>query len=109
MSYEEIVAERVRRALSKRKNVAERRMFGGLTFMVGGHMCCGVIGDELMVRVGPERYDDALSDRHAREMDFTGTPLKGFVFVAPKGFSTESALYEWLDRAVGFVSTLPTK
>ena len=68
-----------------------------------------VVGDELMVRVGPDAYADALRDRHAREMDFTGTPLKGFVFVAPKGFSTEDALRGWVDRAVEFVKTLPVK
>ena len=109
MSYEEAVAERVRSALSRRKNVAERKMFGGLTFMVGGHMCCGVVGDELMIRVGPDQYDEALSHKHAREMDFTGTPLRGFLFVEPKGFATEAALAEWLEKAVSFVKTLPAK
>ncbi|HMB69546.1 MAG TPA: TfoX/Sxy family protein [bacterium] len=109
MSYDQGVVDRVRKALSKRRNVAERRMFGGLTFMVGGHMTCGVVGDELMVRVGPDAYAEALKDRHAREMDFTGTPLKGFVFVESKGFATEEALREWLDRAVEFVKTLPVK
>lgn len=109
MSYDETVAKRVREALAGRPNVAERRMFGGLTFMVGGHMCCGIVGDELMVRVGPDRYDEALADRHAREMDFTGTPLKGFVFVEAKGFATAEALHRWVDRAVEFVHTLPVK
>jgi hypothetical protein len=109
MSYDEAVAKRVRTVLSRHRNVAERRMFGGLTFMVGGHMACGIIGDELMVRVGPDAYAEALADRHAREMDFTGTPLKGFVFVAPKGFATEDTLRGWVDRAVEFVETLPVK
>lgn len=109
MAYEESVAKRVRKVLADRRNVAERRMFGGLTFMVGGHMCCGVVGEELMVRVGPDAYAEALADRHAREMDFTGTPLKGFVFVEPAGFATEEALRGWVDRAVEFVGTLPVK
>jgi TfoX/Sxy family transcriptional regulator of competence genes len=109
MSYDEGVAQRVRKVLSKRRNVAERRMFGGLTFMVGGHMACGVIGEELMVRVGPDAYAEALKDRHAREMDFTGTPLKGFLFIEPKGFDTEDTLRGWVDRAVEFVKTLPVK
>ena len=109
MSYDDAVAKRVRKVLAQRRNVAERRMFGGLTFMVGGHMACGIIGDELMVRVGPDAYPEALADRHAREMDFTGTPLKGFVFVAPKGFATDDALRAWVDRAVEFVKTLPVK
>lgn len=109
MSYDETAAKRVRNVLARHRNVAERRMFGGLTFMVGGHMACGVIGDDLMVRVGPDAYAEALADTHAREMDFTGTPLKGFVFVAPKGFVTEDALRAWIDRAVEFVRTLPVK
>jgi hypothetical protein len=109
MSYEEAAAKRVRAVLAAVPNVAERRMFGGLAFMVGGHMACGVVGDELMVRVGPDAYESALADRHAREMDFTGTPLKGFVFVAPPGFATEEALRAWIDRAVEFVRTLPVK
>ena len=109
MSYDQGVVDRVRKVLAKRRNVAERRMFGGLTFMVGGHMACGVVGDELMVRVGPDAYPEALKNSHAREMDFTGTPLKGFVFVEPKGFATEENLREWLDQAVAFVKTLPVK
>lgn len=109
MSYDEGVAKRVRKVLARRRNVAERRMFGGLTFMVGGHMCCGIVGEELMVRVGPDAYEEALGDRHAREMDFTGTPLKGFLFIEPPGFATEEALRAWVDRAVDFVKTLPVK
>ena len=85
MTLDDTVAGRVRRAMAKFPGVVERRMFGGLVFMLGGHMCCGVLGDELMVRVGREAYAAALARPHARPMDFTGRPLTGFVYVAPPG------------------------
>lgn len=84
-------------------------MFGGLTFMVKGNMCCGVVGDELMARVGPDGYPAALKRPHARPMDFTGKPLKGFVYVAPEGFADRAALESWIGLALGFVETLPAK
>lgn len=89
--------------------MVEKKMFGGLSFMVKGHMCCGVVGDELMVRVGPDGYEAALERPHARPMDFTGKPLKGFVYVAPQGFSTQSTLERWIRLALEFVETLPAK
>ncbi len=72
--------------LSDRSGVREKKMFGGLAFLLRGNMCCGVVGDELMVRVGAESYEEALAHPYAREMDFTGTPMKGFVYVACEGF-----------------------
>lgn len=89
--------------------MVEKKMFGGLSFMVKGHMCCGVVGDELMVRVGPDGYEAALERPHARPMDFTGKPLKGFVYVAAQGFSTQSTLERWIRLALEFVETLPAK
>ena len=82
MLYDEGVAQRVREAMSDQKNVVEKKMFGGLSFMLQGNMCCGVVGAELMVRVGVDGYEAALSQPYARQMDFTGKPLKGFVYVA---------------------------
>ena len=79
MAYAEELADRVRKALAGIDGISERRMFGGLAFMVAGNMCCGIVGEELMVRVGPEAYARALSRPHARAMDFTGRPLKGMV------------------------------
>lgn len=108
MAYDERVARRVRGALAKRPDVVEKKMFGGLAFLLHGHMCCGVVGDELMVRVGPTAYDAALSRPHAREMDFTGKPLRGFVYVAPAGFASTGALRAWVARAVDFASSLRT-
>ena len=109
MAYDEGVAQRVREALIDQSDVVEKKMFGGLAFMVRGHMCCGVVGGELMVRVGPEGYEGALSQKHARQMDFTGKPMKGFVYVAPAGFEDDGDLKSWVDRALGFVTSLPRR
>ncbi len=109
MAYDENTAARVRQALAAVAGVVERRMFGGLVFMVRGNMCCGVEQDQLMLRVGPAQYADALAQPYAGVMDFTGRPLRGFVIVPPAGFATTAALQEWLDRALTFVQTLPAK
>ncbi len=109
MAYDETIAERVRSALQKHRGVVERRMFGGLAFMLRGHMCCGVLGGELMVRVGPEAHEAALSRPHVRKMDFTGKPLRGFVYVAPAGLASAADLEAWIARATQFVSSLPAK
>jgi TfoX/Sxy family transcriptional regulator of competence genes len=106
MAYDEKLADRVRRAVARRERITEKKMFGGLAFLLGGRMCCGVLNDELVVRVGPARYKEALAQPHARRMDFTGKPLTGFVFVAPSGFRSKQALYRWIDRGVEFASTL---
>lgn len=109
MAYDEAVAGRIRTGLRARRDVEEKRMFGGIAFMVAGHMAVGVVGDELMVRVGPEGHAKAVARRHARPMDFTGRPLKGFVYVAPAGFRSDADLRRWLDTAVTFAKTLPAK
>lgn len=77
--------------------------------MLHGNMCCGVVRDELVVRVGPKRYEEALSQPHARPMDFTGRPLKGFVFVELGGYTTDKALAQWVKQAVDFAMTLPRR
>jgi TfoX/Sxy family transcriptional regulator of competence genes len=109
MAYDEQLAQRVRSVLGKRASLSERKMFGGLAFMLGGHMACGVVKDELMVRVGPERHEEAVAQPHARMMDFTGRPMKGMVFVGADGLRTESALRGWVERGAEYVSTLPPK
>ena len=85
MPFDPGLAERIRDVMAERHDVVEKRMFGGIAFMVSGHMCCGVATEDLMVRVGPDRYAEALAHPHAREMDFTRKPLKGYVYVAPAG------------------------
>ena len=109
MAYDEELAQRVRRALAPLDNIHERKMFGGLAFMLNGNMCCGVEGDNLMVRTGPDAYDDALARPHARVFDFTGRPMRGFVYVASEGLATEAALREWVSTAVAFAGSLPPK
>jgi TfoX/Sxy family transcriptional regulator of competence genes len=109
MAFDEHVAHRVRSALSGRPGLEERRMFGGLAFLLGGHMTAGVVGEELMLRVGPQAYDEVLRHPHVREMDFTGKPLRGLVYVEPAGFRSDADLRTWLARAAAFTSTLPPK
>ena len=109
MPYSEVLAQRVRRALAAHPAVEEKKMFGGIAFMLAGNMCCGVMRDELMVRVGPEQYERALARPHARPMDFTGRPLKGLVYVGPQGHRTDADLQEWVRRGVTFASSLPPK
>lgn len=109
MAYDARLAERVRRLLARRKGITEKKMFGGLAFMLHGKMFCGVLKDDLVVRVGPQRYEKALSRAHARPMDFTGRPLKGCVFVDPSGLKTDKMLAKWIDEGVEFASSLPRK
>ena len=109
MACDEELAQRVRQVLVDVPGVAERKMFGGLAFMIRGNMFCGVVGQDLMVRVGPDRYQEALAAPHARLMDFTGRPLKGMVYVGVEGCKTDEALRSWIDQAVSFAGSLPAK
>lgn len=106
MPFDTGLAERLRDHLLELEDVTERRMFGGLCILLAGHMLVGILGEELMVRVGPEAYADALAQPHAREMNFTGRPSKGLVMVAPEGYAEDRALAAWLDRAITFVQGL---
>lgn len=109
MPFDEGLAQRVRRAMSSQQALEEKRMFGGLAFLVNGHMCCGVAGQDLMVRVGPDLYERALKRPHARPMDFTGRPLRGFVFVGQEGCHTAAQLKGWVRLGLRFVLSLPPK
>jgi len=109
MAYDEELVERIRAVLASRTDVTERKMFGGLTFMVGGNMSCGVDKENFMVRVGPDAYDDALAQPHARLMDFTGRPMKGMVFVDEAGYRDDADLARWVQRGVDFAASLPAK
>jgi len=104
MSYDERIAARIRALLGTRRDVVERKMFGGLTFMVNGAMCCGVTSEALVVRVGPAEYERALAEPHARPMNFTGRPLVGMVYVDPAGYRTAPALSRWVQRGLDFVT-----
>jgi TfoX N-terminal domain len=108
VAYDERLAARVRALLAERTDVGERKMFGGLTFMVGGNMCCGVNGDELIVRLDPDHEEEALARPHARPMDFTGRPMRGFITVQPDGIEGD-ALNRWVLEAVARAESLPRK
>jgi TfoX/Sxy family transcriptional regulator of competence genes len=109
MAYDEHLAARAREILTRRLEVEERKMFGGLAFLVRGSMCCGISGDRLMARIGRGAYEEALSEEHVQPMDFTGRPLKGFVYVESAGVESDDALQSWIDRCLSFVLTLPPK
>ena len=102
MAYNENLAERIRATLPKKRNVEEKKMMGGLTFMVSGKMCVGILKDDLMARIDPDVYKFALRKKGCREMNFTGKPMKGFVFVNPKGTTNKKDLNHWLDLALDF-------
>jgi hypothetical protein len=106
----EAILKRMRKASARKKDVLEKRMFGGSCFLVAGNMACGLTGENaLMVRVGPDAYEDALAQPHARPMDFTGRPMKGMVFVDDKGFAADADLKAWMDRGFKFARSLPPK
>lgn len=109
MAYDEGLAHRIRAVLASQPNVYERKMFGGLAFMVNGNMCCGVMGDQLMVRVGAEQWPTAVALPHARAMDFTGKPMTGMVYVDQGGLAEDEDLAVWIGRGLAFVATLPPK
>jgi len=106
MTYDETLAERIRRVVKIRSDVIEKKMFGGLAFLHKGKMFCGLVKDELMVRVGQERYEESLRETHVRPMDFTGRPMKGYVFVESAGCGTDQGVRRWVERGADFVETL---
>ena len=109
MTFSERTVNQIRRAIGNTPGLSERPLYSGVAFMVRGNMCCGMIDDNLVVRVGPDTYDDALREPHTRPMDFTGRPLPGFVYVDRDGFASSNSLRQWIDRSVSFVRTLPPK
>ena len=109
MAYDEALANRIRSAMGTDKALSERKMFGGIAFLHRGLMFVGVSGNKLMARVGKENYQDSLGRMHVREMDFTGKPMQGYVYVEAAGIANEEQLNFWLQRCKQFVSTLPAK
>jgi TfoX/Sxy family transcriptional regulator of competence genes len=102
MAYNEHLAKRVRDFLSSKKKVEEKKMMGGLTFMLNDKMCVGIMKDNLMVRIAPEVYESSLEKRGCHIMDFTGRPLKGFVLVSPEGIKSKSDFEYWINLALDF-------
>jgi hypothetical protein len=108
MAYDENLATRVREALAGRRGIDERRMFGGLAYLLNGHMCLGVLDDNLVVRIGADHYEKALAERHVRPMDFTGRPLRGFIYVSASGIRG-AVLAAWIERGLRYARSLPAK
>lgn len=110
MAYDEDLAARIREQLSDQDGVSEKRMFGGLAFLLAGNMAVGLSGGgELMVRVGPEETERALAEPHTRLFDMTGRPMRGWILVVPEGIATKRALSGWVSRGLEFARTLPPK
>lgn len=109
MPYDERLAERVRNAMTGERRVTEKHMFGGVSFLLKGNMCCGVAGEKLVLRLGEEGAAAALTKKHTKPMDFTGKPLKSMVYVLPEGTRTKASVASWVNKAVGFASGLPAK
>jgi len=109
MAYDEGLAQRIRELLEDDPRITEKKMFGGVAFLANGKMAAGIIEDELMVHVGPDAHDEAIARPHARMMDFTGRPMRGFVQIAPAGFEDDADLLAWLERGVAYAETQARK
>ena len=110
MAYDQGLAQRIRELLIEHEHtLVEKKMFGGLSFMLQGNFACGLTKEDLVIRVGPERYDEALEHPHAREMDFTGRSMKGWVYVNPEGYEIDESLAQWVKQGVDFALSLPPK
>jgi hypothetical protein len=109
MAYDEGLARRIRDILGDRPTLVEKKMFGGIAFMLQGNFACGVNQENLVVRVGPEKFEAALAQPHCREMDFTGRPMKGWVYVSADGYREEAGLADWVQQGVDFALSLPPK
>ncbi len=107
MPFDENLARRLREQLGGRAGVTEKAMFGGKAFFIDGNLCVGVIRDNLVARVGPERFPDAMERRGVRAFDLTGRPMSGWVMVAPAGCPDDAALASWVSESLEYVQTLP--
>ncbi len=109
MAYDEGLAQRINEYFDACENTITKKMFGGLCFMQHGHMCCGIVGDLLMARVGLENYTNYLNMPYVKEMDFTGKSMKGMIYVHPEGLEDANELFKWITVCEKFVATLPAK
>lgn len=109
MAFDERLAERIRGSLGRRKGLAEKKMFGGIAFLLNGNMCVGVHKSELIVRLAPEETDAALAQLHTRRFDLTGRPMKGWILVEQAGLNTDAKLGKWVQVAAKYAAALPAK
>ncbi|MBI1806966.1 MAG: TfoX/Sxy family protein [Ignavibacteria bacterium] len=109
MAYSETLASRIREMLARKRGFTEKAMFGGVSFLFEGKMFCGVLNDDLVVRVNPEDSEILLQKQHVRPMDFTGRPMKGFLYISPAGYKTDRALLKWITMSIDFVSSLTVR
>ena len=109
MAFDESLAARIRNTLARRKNVEEKKMFGGICFLLHGNMLVGVWKDSLIARLGPDEGEAALREPHVRASDITGRPMRNWVLVEPEGVEEDNELKDWIQRATKFVKTLPKK
>lgn len=109
MAFDENLAARIRKALGRKKGVVEKKMFGGIVFMLYGNMLVGVWKESLIVRLGDEQAEDALLEPHVKPFDITGKPMKRWAMVTPEGIEDDDQLKAWIQRAVKFVGNLPAK
>jgi TfoX/Sxy family transcriptional regulator of competence genes len=109
VAYDEDLAQRVREVLAARADVSERKMFGGIAFMVGGNMACGVLRADLIVRLDKDESEKALAEDGVRPFDFTGKPMKGIVYVAPERISDDAGVAEWVEAGADYAASLPPK
>jgi hypothetical protein len=109
MAFDETLAARIRDALARKRGVEEKKMFGGVGYLLNGNLLVGVWKESLIVRLGPDDGDEALKEPHVREFDITGRAMKGWVLVGPEGVEDDEKLTDWIGRATRFVGTLPAK
>ena len=109
MAYDEGLAVRVRKALGRNSALAEKKMFGGVAFLLHGNMCCGILDDSLMVRLDPQQTAKALAEPHTRVFDMTGRPMKGWIVVTARGLASDDALARWVGLGAAFAAALPPK
>ncbi len=109
MAFDPILADRIRQYFARNRNFTEKKMFGGICFLLDGNMCCGVLGDELIIRVKPEEGEAILREKHTRVFDFSGRPSKNMMFVGPGALQKDADLERWLQITLKYVQSLPPK
>ena len=109
MAFNETLAQRIRGALARKKNIEEKKMFGCICFLLNGNVLVGVWKDALIARLGPDEGEAALREPHVRAFDITGKPMRNWVLVEPEGVEDDDQLKDWIQRAVKFVGKLAAK